>query len=221
MLSHSIPLVMAPRLLSHGTSVWTKRRFVDMLNLLWIIYRASTPASFSNQMQMIRCTCRSDSALTATLYNLFFSSIIRIPFTGSVRLRSLLLKTGHTGHPPLKVALVTIFGIEGSVLCMPDMFWSIQYANEASLDFEDIADKNPSQEFNVAEGKEVGEYAVMYVLPLPRYLLRWCYALPHLFNWFLHKGPPNSPTYLASRYSFLYLLRKTWTPPLGYIMLDF
>ncbi|KAF9469042.1 PITH domain-containing protein [Collybia nuda] len=65
--------------------------------------------------------------------------IIRIPFTGSVRIRSLLLKTGPTDQTPSKVAL---------------------FANEASLDFEDVADKNPTQEFNVAQGREVGEYAV-------------------------------------------------------------
>lgn len=39
----------------------------------------------------------------------------------------------------------------------------MQYANEASLDFEDVADKDPTQEFDVAQGREVGEYAVKYV----------------------------------------------------------
>jgi len=65
--------------------------------------------------------------------------IIRVPFTGSVRLRSLLLKTGPEGQTPSKVAL---------------------YANEAGLDFEDIANKTPTQEFDVAQGRELGEYAV-------------------------------------------------------------
>ncbi|GLB33646.1 putative PITH domain containing protein [Lyophyllum shimeji] len=65
--------------------------------------------------------------------------IIRVPFTGSVRLRSLLLKTGPTDQTPAKVAL---------------------YANAASLDFSDIGDRKPTQEFDVAQGREVGEYAV-------------------------------------------------------------
>lgn len=65
--------------------------------------------------------------------------IIRVPFTGSVRLRSLLLKTGPGDQTPSKVVL---------------------YANEPSLDFEDVADKDPTQEFDVAQGREVGEYAV-------------------------------------------------------------
>ncbi|KAJ7366440.1 DUF1000-domain-containing protein [Mycena albidolilacea] len=65
--------------------------------------------------------------------------IIRIPFTGSVKLRSLLLKTGPTDQTPLKVVL---------------------FANESSLDFQDISDKTPTQEFTVAQGREVGEYAL-------------------------------------------------------------
>jgi len=65
--------------------------------------------------------------------------IFRIPFTGSVKLRSLLLKTGPADHTPTKVVL---------------------YANEPSLDFGDIADKVPTQEFDVAQGREVGEYAL-------------------------------------------------------------
>jgi len=51
----------------------------------------------------------------------------------------LLLKTGPTDQTPTKVVL---------------------FANEASLDFEDAADKTPTQEFNVAQGREVGEYVV-------------------------------------------------------------
>ncbi|KAG5635781.1 hypothetical protein H0H81_010141 [Sphagnurus paluster] len=69
--------------------------------------------------------------------------IIRIPFTGSVRLRSLLLKTGPTDQTPSKVALMLS-----------------QFANAANLDFDDINDRKPTQEFDVAQGREVGEYAV-------------------------------------------------------------
>ncbi|KAJ7920737.1 DUF1000-domain-containing protein [Mycena leptocephala] len=65
--------------------------------------------------------------------------IIRIPFTSSVKLRSLLLKTGPTNQTPLKVVL---------------------FPNEDSFDFEDISDKTPTQEFAVAQGRDVGEYAL-------------------------------------------------------------
>ena len=36
------------------------------------------------------------------------NSIIRVPFTGSVKLRSLLLKSGPGDHTPAKVALVSV-----------------------------------------------------------------------------------------------------------------
>ncbi|KAG7450968.1 DUF1000-domain-containing protein [Guyanagaster necrorhizus] len=65
--------------------------------------------------------------------------ILRIPFTGSVKLRSLLLKTGPADQTPAKVAI---------------------FANEDALDFEDVNDKMPIQEFNVVQSREVGEYAV-------------------------------------------------------------
>jgi len=65
--------------------------------------------------------------------------IIRVPFTGSVRLRSILLKAGPGDQTPSKIAL---------------------FANEPTLDFEDINDKKPVQEFVVPQGREVGEYAV-------------------------------------------------------------
>ncbi|KAF7297550.1 PITH domain-containing protein [Mycena kentingensis (nom. inval.)] len=65
--------------------------------------------------------------------------IIRIPFTSSVRLRALLLKAGPGDQTPAKVAL---------------------YANEDDLDFNDIEDKAATQEFEVAQGREVGEYAL-------------------------------------------------------------
>jgi len=35
-----------------------------------------------------------------------------------------------------------------------------QFANVDNFDFEDAADKEPLQQFDVAVGREVGEYAV-------------------------------------------------------------
>ncbi|KAI0322145.1 galactose-binding domain-like protein [Amylostereum chailletii] len=65
--------------------------------------------------------------------------IIRIPFTGAVKLRSLLLKTGPGDQTPEKVAL---------------------FSNADNLDFSDAADKEPTQEFTVVQSREVGEYSL-------------------------------------------------------------
>ncbi|KAF5327246.1 hypothetical protein D9619_004587 [Psilocybe cf. subviscida] len=67
--------------------------------------------------------------------------IIRIPFTGTVRLKAILLKAGPAGHTPEKFAL---------------------YANQPNLDFDDLGDggKAPTQEFAVPQNRDVGEYAV-------------------------------------------------------------
>lgn len=35
-----------------------------------------------------------------------------------------------------------------------------QFANQPSLDFDDIVDKTPTQEFEIAQSRDVGEYAV-------------------------------------------------------------
>ncbi|OBZ72242.1 PITH domain-containing protein P35G2.02 [Grifola frondosa] len=66
--------------------------------------------------------------------------IIRVPFTGSVKLRALLLKAGPADQTPTKVAL---------------------YANAEDLDFSNITDCKPTQEFIVPIGRDVGEYHVM------------------------------------------------------------
>ncbi|OJA16475.1 hypothetical protein AZE42_06877 [Rhizopogon vesiculosus] len=65
--------------------------------------------------------------------------ILRIPFTGSVRLRSLLLKAGPGDQTPTKVAL---------------------FPNQPSMDFNDISDKAPVQEFNVPQDRNIAEHAV-------------------------------------------------------------
>ncbi|EIN04936.1 DUF1000-domain-containing protein [Punctularia strigosozonata HHB-11173 SS5] len=66
--------------------------------------------------------------------------IIRIPFTGSVKLRAVLIKAGPGDQTPSKVLL---------------------YPNRDNLDFSDVNDTKPVQEFRVAQGRDVGEYAVM------------------------------------------------------------
>ncbi|KAF7789810.1 hypothetical protein EIP86_000756 [Pleurotus ostreatoroseus] len=66
--------------------------------------------------------------------------IVRIPFTGSVKLRALLLKTGPADQTPTKVAL---------------------FSNVDHLDFAEISERKPTQEFTVVQSREVGEYHVM------------------------------------------------------------
>jgi hypothetical protein len=46
-----------------------------------------------------------------------------------------------------------------------------QFSNEDAFDFSDVADKTPVQEFDVAQGREVGEYALRCGLYL-------CYTTP-------------------------------------------
>ncbi|KAH7919369.1 DUF1000-domain-containing protein [Leucogyrophana mollusca] len=65
--------------------------------------------------------------------------ILRIPFTGSVKLRALILKAGPTNQTPNKVAL---------------------FANQQSLDFSDVADRKATQEFEVVQTADACEYAV-------------------------------------------------------------
>ncbi|KAF8518475.1 galactose-binding domain-like protein [Gautieria morchelliformis] len=65
--------------------------------------------------------------------------IIRVPFTGSVKLRSVLIKAGPGGQTPSKVAL---------------------FANEDTLDFNDVADRKATHEFAIVQSREIGDYAV-------------------------------------------------------------
>ncbi len=43
---------------------------------------------------------------------------------------------------------------------------SLQFPNLEHLDFSDIADRKPAQEFNIPQGRDIGEYHVMYVVQL-------------------------------------------------------
>ncbi|KAG8979769.1 hypothetical protein FRB94_010338 [Tulasnella sp. JGI-2019a] len=65
--------------------------------------------------------------------------IIRVPFTGSVKLRSILLKSGPGAETPTKMSI---------------------FPNEDNLDFDDISEKKPAQEFDIVQSREVGEYTV-------------------------------------------------------------
>ncbi|KAF8510938.1 DUF1000-domain-containing protein [Hysterangium stoloniferum] len=65
--------------------------------------------------------------------------IIRVPFTGSIKLRSILIKSGPGDQTPSRVAL---------------------FPNQAQFDFEDASDMTPVQELTIVQSREVGNYAV-------------------------------------------------------------
>jgi hypothetical protein len=71
------------------------------------------------------------------------------------------LKTGPGDQTPKKVQLVRpyLFSGLGSIIINLN-----QFANQENLDFDDIEDKTPTQEFEIAQGREVGEYAVKSVV---------------------------------------------------------
>jgi len=65
--------------------------------------------------------------------------IIRIPFTASVKLKAILMRSGPGDETPQKIQV---------------------FANEESLDFDDISSRKCIQEFDIPQSSEVGEYAV-------------------------------------------------------------
>ncbi|KAF8604136.1 DUF1000-domain-containing protein [Ceratobasidium sp. AG-I] len=65
--------------------------------------------------------------------------ILRIPFTGSVKLRGLLLKTGPGDQTPEKVLL---------------------FPNAEGLDFNDAGEGQPAQSFDIVQSRDIGEYSV-------------------------------------------------------------
>lgn len=81
-----------------------------------------------------------------------------MPFTGSVKLRALLLRAGPGEKTPAKVSLVCKAVDYARV--RPNA--RLQFANENTIDFEDIVDRVPTQEFDIPQGREVGEYQVRY-----------------------------------------------------------
>ena len=88
-----------------------------------------------------------------------------MPFTGAVKLRALLLKAGPADQTPAKVALVRH---RDSLLRTSSTltFTALgQFPNFDHVDFSDIADMKPVQEFTVPQGRDVGEYHVMCVSP--------------------------------------------------------
>ncbi|KAJ1307791.1 hypothetical protein OPQ81_001876 [Rhizoctonia solani] len=65
--------------------------------------------------------------------------VLRIPFTGSVKLRGLLLKTGPGDQTVEKVLL---------------------FPNADELDFSDASEREPAQSFDIVQSREIGEYSV-------------------------------------------------------------
>lgn len=67
------------------------------------------------------------------------SLIVKIPFTGTVKLRSILIRSGPESQTPSKLVL---------------------FANAQDLDFSDAADAKPSEELNIVQTSDIVEYTV-------------------------------------------------------------
>ncbi|KII89615.1 hypothetical protein PLICRDRAFT_39727 [Plicaturopsis crispa FD-325 SS-3] len=65
--------------------------------------------------------------------------ILRVPFTGSVKLRALLLKTGPADQTPTRIEL---------------------FPNESNLDFDSVSDKEAAQGFDIPQDRDIGQYPV-------------------------------------------------------------
>jgi hypothetical protein len=74
-----------------------------------------------------------------------------------VKLRSVLIKAGPGGQTPSNVALVCLFHPLYFLGCA---LTSTQFANEDTLDFNDVADRKATQEFAIVQSREIGDYAV-------------------------------------------------------------
>ncbi|KAH9481518.1 PITH domain-containing protein [Psilocybe cubensis] len=134
--------------------------------------------------------------------------IIRIPFTGSVRLKAMLLKAGPEGQTPAKIAL---------------------FANQESLDFDDIPDKTPTQEFDIPRNREVGEYSLktakfsnvshitVFVPASQGADTSRIYYLGFLGTWTQHKSQPIITVYEAQAniadHEKIQGMDGTWTAP--------
>jgi hypothetical protein len=70
--------------------------------------------SFLSQMLMISCKLVSRCPYGAKMSLITLFRILRVPFMGSVKLRSLLLKAGPADQTPVKVALVRMPLLERS-----------------------------------------------------------------------------------------------------------
>ncbi len=87
--------------------------------------------------------------------------IIRIPFTGSVKLRAILLKAGPADHTPTKIAVVSETEHKLCRYTQSKNNSALQFNNLEHLDFSEVAERKPTQEFEVPQGRDVGEYHVM------------------------------------------------------------
>ena len=113
-------------------------------------------------------------------------SIIRIPFTGSVKLRSVLLKSGPEQQTPARMSLVC--PPTHLSFCPVHLKLATKFANADNVDFSDIADKTPDQEFAVPQSRDIGEYSVK------------CSSLFVSLHWNVHAPlllePPSFQTFL-------------------------
>ncbi|KAM0752213.1 DUF1000-domain-containing protein [Meredithblackwellia eburnea MCA 4105] len=86
--------------------------------------------------------------------------ILHIPFTGSIKLRSILVKGGPAGHTPdkLKIVRSQIISFERGALEAYPSFLS-KFANQ-TLDFDEATSTDVTQELDIAVTRDPVEYAL-------------------------------------------------------------
>lgn len=139
-------------------------------------------------------TCLSDQSVFSRHHVTTPHRIIRIPFTGSVKLRSILVKAGPGDQTPAKLSLVCNPHLRSPVsphLILIQTPVNPKFANQDNIDFSDIADKHPDQEFHIPESRDVGEYAVKYVIRMTVHPSRFGFGFDMSF---LISELQNSPT---------------------------
>ncbi|PPQ91827.1 hypothetical protein CVT25_000274 [Psilocybe cyanescens] len=125
-----------------------------------------------------------------------------------LRLKAMLLKAGPEGQTPAKISL---------------------FANHDSLDFDDIADKTPTQEFDVPPNREIGEYSLktakfsnvshitVFVPASQGADTSRIYYLGFLGTWSQHKSQPIITVYEAQAnladHEKIQGMDGTWTTP--------
>ncbi|KAJ8488115.1 hypothetical protein ONZ45_g14073 [Pleurotus djamor] len=114
--------------------------------------------------------------------------IVRIPFLSGVKVRSLLIKAGPSEHTPSKVSM---------------------YTDNSVLSFDDVSDKDPVQEIDLVQTREVAEYplrtakfsnisSVTLFFPASQGAENiQLYYIGFLGTWTQHKGAPVVTVYEA------------------------
>lgn len=87
---------------------------------------------------------------------------MRIPFTGQVKLRSIIIKGARGEECPTQMKVVRIGSVDGRKRKLADPL-VIQFTNIPALDFDSAEAEKPTQIINLVESKDAVEYPVPWV----------------------------------------------------------